>query len=81
MTSRSKRRSAQSARPLAIRSVPIVSGCARVGYGRSRFGFPTHDHRRLRLKPIVNRSSWRRALMLERTKNLSMRSRCNWVTD
>ena len=65
MTSRSKRRSAQK-RPSSRDKVRAYRERLRArGYGRSRFGFPTHDHRRLRLKPIVNRSSWRRALMLD----------------
>jgi hypothetical protein len=71
----------QSVCPPARRFVPIVRGCAREGYGRSRFGYPTRAQRRLRLKPIVNRRWWHGARMRDGTRILSMQSQCNRVGD
>jgi hypothetical protein len=44
----------QSVNLRAKRFVITVNGCARKGCGQSKFGCPTHDHRRLRLKHIVS---------------------------
>jgi hypothetical protein len=71
----------QSVCPPARRFVPIVRGCAREGYGRSRSGYPTRAQRRLRLKPIVNRRWWHGARMRDGTRILSMQSQCNRVSD
>ena len=81
MKSGSKRHPPQSVNPRARRFVIIVNGCARKGFGQSKFGCPTRDHRRLRLKHIVSLLLWHGARIRNGTRILSTQLQSNRGTD